>query len=176
MRAFRRGVGLVAAVALLALTPAAATASSRWFTDQYGDVATSVDIHRVHLINGTAQVPGIKVLISERRLLGGDQVLVWFDTNPGDPGPEFRADWLANTDAGGLRRVESFAKLGAGVHCPGMIIRADQFAPGEYSYIVLPRPCLSSPSAVRVNVRTQRGVVKDWAPSAQHFYAWISRG
>ena len=97
MKALRLGAVLVAAT-LVVLTPSAATAATRWFSDVHGDVVSSVDIHRVRVINGEPGNPAVRVTVVQRELRAGDGFNVWIDTVAANPGPEFRAAWFANSD------------------------------------------------------------------------------
>ncbi len=179
MYAHRLGVAL-ASIAVIALTPTSASAATRWFSDPQGDVASSVDIHRVRVINGEAGRPAVRVTVVQRELRAGDGFDVWVDTNAADPGPEYRTSWIANSDSLGVRKVESFSDTGVAVSCPAFRVRSAQDDPGDSSYVLLPRPCLGYPDAVRVSVRAQRqvgkGIVKDWAPGVLNFYSWVARG
>jgi len=176
----RRLSSALAGVALVALTPTAASAATRWFSDPQGDVASSVDIHRVRVINGEPDRPAVRVTVVQRVLRAGDGFDVWVDTNAADPGPEYRISWVANSDSLGVRKVESFSDTGVAVSCPAFRVRSAQDDPGDSSYVLLPRPCLRYPDAIRVSVRAQRqvgqGVVKDWAPGVLNFYSWVARG
>lgn len=175
----RRLIAAPLAAALVALTPLTGVAATRWFSDAHGDVASSVDVHRVRLINGTATAPAVRVTVVQRELRAGDGFDVWVDTDPGDAGPEYRASWFANSDSLGLSQVESFADPGVVVSCHAFRVRSAQDDAGERSHVLMPRPCLGNPDEVRVSVRAQRlvgqHVVKDWAPSVLHFYAWVAR-
>ncbi len=179
MKAHRLGAALVAAT-LVVLTPAAATAQTRWFRDSQGDVAPSVDIHRVQVINGEPGNAAVRVSVVQRALLPGDVFDVWLDTVPADPGPEFRAAWIADSDSLALLRVSSFSDQGVAVSCPGFRVRGDVSEPRTASHVLMPRPCLGNPHAVRVSVRAERQVgsrlVKDWAPGALQFYDWVRQG
>lgn len=179
MHVSRLGAGLVAA-ALVALTPTGATAASRWFSDAHGDVKSSVDIHHVRLLNGTPQIPAVRVTVEQRELRAGDGFDVWLDTDPADPGPEFRSAWFANSDSLGVSKVESFSDQGDPVFCPRFRVRSAQDDPGESSHVFIPRPCLENPGAVRISVRAVRTFAhtsaKDWAPGVLNFYSWVPRG
>jgi hypothetical protein len=170
---------VVVATALVALTPTAASAASRWFQDPHGDVASSVDIHRVRVINGAPNAPAVRLTIEQRQLRAGDGFDVWIDTDGANPGPEYRTAWVANSDSLGLRRVDSFGDKGTAVSCPAFRVRSAQDDLGERSHVLLPRPCLGKPGSVRVSVRAQRQVgqelVSDWAPRVVHFYDWVAR-
>jgi len=170
---------LVAAAALVALTPTAASAASRWFQDPHGDIASSVDIHQVRLINGAPNAPAVRVTIEQRLLRAGDGFDIWVDTDAADPGPEYRTTWVANSDILGVRKVESFADKGTEVACRAFRVRSAQDDPGNRSNVLLPRPCLGNPDSVRISVRAQRQVgqefVSDWAPRVVHFYDWVAR-
>lgn len=179
MRARRLSAALVA-TALVALTPSAASAATRVFQDPHGDVASSVDIHSVRVINGAMQAPAVRIAVTQRQLRAGDGFDIWIDTVASDPGPEYRAFWVANSDVLGVRKVESFADKGTAVDCRAFRVRSAQDDAGETSHVLLPRPCLGQPVEVRVSVRAQRQVgqeiVTDWAPRVIHFYDWVAFG
>lgn len=181
MYAVRRislGAALVVAVAVAAAAPA----SAQWqrFTDQRGDVASSIDVHSVRVVNGTPDAHGVKIVVQQETLLGGDHGTVWIDTDRANPGPEFKVDWIANTDAFGLLKVDTFKDPGTIVDCPGLRIRSDEYAVGDHSTIRIPRSGLDRPSDVRVSVKMSRTDAGhtwvDWAPGARGFYAWVDRG
>jgi hypothetical protein len=169
----------VAAVGFTTLAPSA-EAQTRWFSDAYGDVHASIDLHKVQVAVGSERVPGIKVVVVQRSLRAGDAAQVWFDVDSSNPGPEYRAGWIANSDAGGLVAVDSFGDRGTAVPCRRMNIRAGEEDPGNFSVLWIPRACLGNPDAVRVSVKTQRDMghrnATDWGPRAHTFYQWVERG
>lgn len=162
---------------MVALLPTSAYADDAWFHDAKGDVSSSVDIHRVRLINGAPDRPAVRVTVVQKFLRAGDSFEVWFDTNPGNPGPEFKAGWVANSDSLGLSRVDTFKGAGTAVDCPYFRVRSDEFIPGNASHVLVPRGCLDNPGKVRISVRAQRDVgqqtLTDWAPQPLHFYDWV---
>lgn len=179
MQVRRWGAALVA-TALVALTPATAVADTRWFSDAKGDVSSSVDVHRVRVINGEPGTPAVRVTIVQEELQPGDVFDVWLDTDKGDVGPEYRASWIADSDSLGLFKVTSFADAGTPVSCPDFRVRGGLGDPRTRSYVFMPRPCLGNPHPVRVSVRAERegggSPVKDWAPGVLHFYGWVRQG
>jgi len=179
MKATRRGAVLVAA-SLVLLTPSDAIAATRWFHDAHGDVGSSVDVHRVRVINGEPGDAAVRVTVVQRELRPGDGFDVWLDTVPTDPGPEYRAAWVADSDSLGLLEVESFSDSGVPVDCPGFRVQGDVSEPRTSSHVRMPRPCLGNPHRVRVSVRATRIVgdrfVADGAPGIHRFYDWVTQG
>src|SRR4051812_3299723 len=103
-KSHRLGAALLVA-GLVVLTPSAADAATRWFRDAQGDVASSVDVHRVRVINGEPGNPAVRVTVVQHELRPGDGFDVWLDTVAADPGPEYRAAWIADSDSLGLLKV-----------------------------------------------------------------------
>lgn len=180
MHRFRWVAAMSAATLATGLAASSASAQTRWFADAQGEVKASIDLHKVQVVNGSAVVPGIKVVLVQRTLLAGDGGDVWYDTDASNPGPEYRASWVANSDILGLSKVDSFAGRGTAVRCDGLRIRAAQDDAGDFSRVYVPRSCLGKPDDVRVSVRTSRhtssGLVVDWGPKARAFYPAVARG
>lgn len=175
----RRLLAVGSIIGLVALLPTSALADDAWFHDAKGDVTSSVDIHRLSLINGATDRPAVRVTVVQKFLRAGDSFTVWFDTNPGNAGPEYKAGWIANSDAFGLARVDTFKDIGTAVDCPYFRVRSGQDGPGNASHVLVPRGCLGNPGKVRISARAQRDVAKhtvtDWAPQPLHFYRWVDR-
>jgi hypothetical protein len=147
------------------------------FDDEQGNVAASVDIHHVTVVNGSATHHSLKVIVVQRDLQGGDDIDVWIDTRPANPGPEYRAELTANTDSFGLLKVRTWASRGQVVKAPRLIAHSDSTVPGDRSVLIIPRRAVGDPGAIRVGVRVQRhtphGLVRDWAPTWRSFYDWV---
>jgi hypothetical protein len=177
MRRMRWSVG-VAITGVLAVSMGSASAETQTFRDQRGEVSASVDIHRVKVINGSASTHRVKVVVTQRRLKGGDEIDVWIDTKRANPGPEYRAGVKANTNALGLLMVRRWGSPGQVVACPRFRATSDQFRPGNWTRISIPRRCLADPGAIRVSARVRRhaadGWVRDWAPKRHVFYDWVA--
>jgi hypothetical protein len=167
----------LAAAALLAATGGTAIADRETFDDEQGNVAASVDIHHVTVVNGSATHHSVKIVVLQRDLRGGDAIDVWIDTLPANPGPEYRAGLKANTDAFGLLKVRTWSSRGHIVKAPRLIARSDATVPGDRSVLIIPRRALGDPSAIRMSVRvlrhTPHGWVRDWAPTWHKFYDWV---
>lgn len=152
--------------------------ATRWFSDARGDVPTSVDIERVLVSNDPARP--VVVVVEQRRLLAGDGLVVWIDTDPKDDAPEYYAGGIANSDLLGIRAVDTWSAEGTWVDCPRFRMRADQFSPGNRAVLSIPRGCLGDPGRVRVSVLTLRAnpdgtATRDVAPDQNRFYAWVPR-
>lgn len=101
----------------------------------------------------------------------------WLDTDPKDPGPEYKTEVYPNSDGMALQKVENFSSEGTNVRCGGYRAIADAYGP-EYAKIIVPRSCLGNPSKVRVSVTgfyDENPDVVDWAPGTRKFTPWVYR-
>ena len=166
------------AAAILIASAGAATADRQTFEDQHGNVAASVDIHQVTVVNGSAAHHRVKIVVRQRDLRAGDEIDVWIDTRPANPGPEYRAGAKANSDALGLLAVRTWSSRGHVVAAPRFVARSNAFAPGDRTVFLIPRGAIGDPGAIRVSARVQRqkphGWVRDWAPRWHRFYDWVA--
>jgi hypothetical protein len=104
----------------------------------------------------------------------------WLDTDPNDPGPEFKTEIYPDSDGFYLQKVANFASPGIKTGCS---FRAEASPDGPiYAKITVPRSCLGHPSKVRVAVvgyyqedDDAAMDVVDWAPGTERFYAWVNR-
>jgi hypothetical protein len=103
----------------------------------------------------------------------------WLDTDPSDPGAEYRVDVLPNTEVLPLMRVANFDSPGISTSCDGLRVLADA-SDGDatpYAKIIVPRSCVGTPSQVRVSVVGfyEDQDLLDWAPDQRRFYDWVLR-
>src|ERR671916_2722348 len=104
----------------------------------------------------------------------------WLDTNPSDPGPEYRVDVNPNSEVIPLLKVANFASPGIKKpSCTGLRVQADA-SDGDktpYAKVIVPRSCMGTPSRVRVSVVGfyENPDITDWAPGTERFTAWVNR-
>jgi hypothetical protein len=105
----------------------------------------------------------------------------WLDTDPTDPGPEYKALVYPDSDSMPLMKVANFSSGGIKFDCDGFRGIADTDA-GDYAKIIVPRVCIGTPSTVRVSVvgyyneDSDPAVdVIDWAPGTERFTSWVNR-
>lgn len=168
---------LLGAVAWGATGHRSAAATDQTFLDPRGDVPLSVDVVAVRVVNDPARPVG--VVVEQRRLLAGDGVIIWLDTDPSRPGPEYFAGGIANSDVLGIVSVTSWTDRGTWVQCPGLRLRAGEEQPGDRVVLQLPRSCVGDPASLGVSVLTFRngpqGQVGDYAPRRHTFYPLVPR-
>lgn len=164
-----RAAAITAAAALsVAGVASLAHADTRSFTDPKPNI-TKVTVKHSRAITVTVKTGPYRV---------GSYFTVYLDTDPADPGPEYRNDIYPNSEVMPLKRVERFGQQGRTVRCDGLRARADAYGPEEVALIV-PRSCVGRPAKVRVSVRGYFDVkgpnVKDWAPGFHKFTGWVCR-
>jgi hypothetical protein len=103
----------------------------------------------------------------------------WLDTNPNDPGAEYRVDVIPNSEVLPLMKVANFDSPGIKITtCGGLRVQADAGnEDAQFAKIIVPRSCMGTPSKVRVSVvgiYSDPDVV-DWAPGEERFYPWVNR-
>jgi hypothetical protein len=161
-------------IALLAglLTASSAQADIRIFPDVGGHITG------VRVSHGPS-VLGITAYDEEMTL--GTYYHFWVDTNPTNPGPEYKAEVYPNSDGIFIKRVGNFASRGITIRCSGLRAIADIFGE-DYAKVFIPRSCIGAPASVRVSVvgyydenNDQRIDVTDWAPGEERFYPWVDR-
>ena len=161
-------------VALLAglLTAPAAQADIQIFSDAAGH------IDAVRVRHGPSTVG---VTAYDKQMTTRTRYRFWLDTDPNDPGPEYKAEVHPNSAVVPLMAVANFSSGGIRFDCDGFQVIADAFGP-EYVKIIVPRVCMDTPSRVRVSVvgyyneDSDAAVdVVDWAPGTQQFYPWVNR-
>jgi hypothetical protein len=164
-----------AAIAAAALLPAAflvpaAQADITYFTDVGGHIT------KVRVSHGPTAVA---VTAYDAEMEFTTRYEFWLDTNPNDPGPEYRVDALPNTEVIPLQKVANFDSGGIDLKCSGLRVLADASDGDEtpYAKIIVPRSCLGTPSKVRVSVVGfyETPTVTDWAPGERRFYPWVNR-
>ena len=164
-----------AAVAAAALLPAAALvpaahADIAYFSDVGGHIT------KVRVSHGPTTI-GVTAYDAEMEFT--TRYEFWLDTNPNDPGPEYRVDALPNTEVIPLQKVANFDSPGIKRSCAGLRVQADA-SDGDatpYAKIIVPRSCVGTPSKVRVSVVGfyETPKVTDWAPGERRFYPWVNR-
>jgi hypothetical protein len=174
MSRFLRRAGAVAAAALIpaaVLVPAA-----------HADIATFPDvashITSVRVSHGPTTV-GVTAFDDENTF--GNLYRFWLDTNPNDPGPEYKTEIYPDSDGFSLQKVANFASPGIKIACRGFRAQASPDGPIP-AKIIVPRSCLGTPSKVRVavvgyyNEDDDDAVdVVDWAPGEERLYPWVNR-
>ena len=120
----------------------------------------------------------IKITTKTGKYRIGSYFIVYLDTDPANPGPEFRNDIYPNSEVAPLKRVEKFGQQGKTAACDGLRASADAFGPKKVT-LTVPRSCVGDPSKVRVSVRGYFDVkgpnVIDWAPGKKKFTGWVRR-
>ena len=108
----------------------------------------------------------------------GTYLTVYLDTDPSNPGPEYRNDLIPASELSPLMRIEKFGQQGDAVDCVGLRGRGDVYGPKTVS-VTVPRSCVGDPAKVRVSVRGYFDVkgpnVIDWAPGKKQFTGWVHR-
>lgn len=173
-RILRRAVAVAAAV----LVPAAilvptASADIVTFPDPTAFPDDGGHITSVRVSHGPKTI-GVTAYDTEMTLATFYQF--WLDTNPSDPGAEYRVDVFPDSDGLVLKKVANFASPGIKVKCTGIDAIADTDGP-EYAKIIVPRSCMGTPTKVRVNVigRYENPDFVDWAPGENRFFPWVNR-
>ena len=100
----------------------------------------------------------------------------WLDTDPADPGPEYKLEVYPDSDGPVLQQVTTFSSPGKNVTCDDISAIASPEG-ADYAKITVARSCMGTPSKVRVSVvgYYQTPTVTDWAPGEKKFYPWVNR-
>lgn len=167
--AIRAAAVSLGAVLSIAGAASVAEADSRSFTDPKPNLTKVTVKHRATTIKVTARTGVIRP---------GTYVTVYFDTDPSNPGPEYRNDLVPASELSPLMRIERFGQEGHAVRCDGLRGRGDVFGPKTVS-VTVPRSCVGNPSKVRVSVRGYFDIpgpnVVDWAPGYRQLSGWVHR-
>jgi hypothetical protein len=157
-------------VALLGglMTAPSAQADIQRFSDVGGHITG------VRVSHGPSTV-GVTAYDAEMAI--GTHYRFWLDTNPDDPGPEYKTDVYADSDGLDLMKVANFDSSGIKLRCSGIDAIADTDGP-EYVKVFIPRSCIGAPSKIRVAVvgfYDENPDVVDWAPGERRLYGWVNR-
>ncbi len=133
------------------------------------------NITKVKVSHGSTN---ITVTTTTGRVRPGTYLTVYLDTDPDDPGPEYRHDLIPASEVTDLMRIEKFGQQGVAVPCDRLRGRGDVYGSTTMS-VTVPRSCVGSPDKVRVSVRGYFDVkgpnVVDWAPGFTKLGGWVSR-
>ena len=120
----------------------------------------------------------IKITTRTGVIRPGTYLTVYLDTDPSNPGPEYRNDLVPASELSPLMRIEKFGDEGSAVPCDGLRGRGDVYGPTTVS-VTIPRSCVGNPEKVRVSVRGYFDVkgpnVVDWAPGFKKLGGWVHR-
>lgn len=120
----------------------------------------------------------IKITTRTGAVRPGTYLTIYLDTDPDDPGPEYRTDLIPASELMPLMRVEKFGQHGTATSCDGLRGRADVYGPTTMS-LTVPRSCVGNPAKVRVAVRGYFDVkgpnVIDWLQGKKTFTGWVRR-
>lgn len=182
----RLGVGTAVAAATLALA-GPASAETRVFLDDKGDLAHGADIKRVRVVNDD-QVR-VKVVHDDlvRSYESGSSIEVFLDTDRTRKGPEyvFQGGTFEGADYGLLRARgwKAASRQAVPMRC-GYVMRLDYAK--DTAFIRIHRDCLGAPGRVRVEVKTGGELVPegsepattavDWLGRPRQFTPWVKRG
>lgn len=174
----------LAPLAALALAAPAGAAMSVT-TDPAGDLrfvrqGHSGDITKVRVVHGPQ---ALRTTVRHAPDSGiTDIYLVWIDTDPRNPGPEYRAGAGAEIEQAGVTKVDGWGRSeGTSVRCAGASVDFDfeGAEPGAPVRMSFPRSCLGNPDRVRVCVATEPDFPFkriDWAPGKRAFGPWVQAG
>lgn len=182
----RLGVGAAVAAATLALA-GPATAETRIFLDDKGDLAHGADITRVRVVNDD-QVR-VKVVHDDlvRSYKSGSSIEIFLDTDRTRKGPEyvFQGGTFEGADYGLLRAKgwKAANRQAVPLEC-GYIMRLNYAK--DTALVRIDRECLGDPGRIRVEVKTGGELAPDgsepattavdWLGRARQFTPWVKRG
>ena len=133
------------------------------------------NITKVKVSHGSTN---IKVTTTTGKIRPGTYLTVYLDTDPSNPGPEYRNDLVPASELSPLMRIEKFGEQGVAVPCDDLRGSGDVYGPTKVS-VTVPRSCVGDPNKVRVSVRGYFDVkgpnVIDWAPGKKKFSGWVYR-
>jgi len=186
---FRR-LAVAAAVSTLSTTvlAGAASAETRVFKDERGDIAHGADIHRVRVVNDKQVRINVVHRDLRRSYESGSSIAVFIDTDRKRRGPEFV--FLGGTFEGSdyaLLRAKGWKRASdrqVPLHGGSYIMNLDYAK--DVARIRFDRAVLGNPKAVRVEVKTGGEHVpqgeepatteKDWLGQPRDFTRWVKRG
>jgi hypothetical protein len=161
------------AVAAAALIPAAVLVPAA-----HADIVTFPDVgSHITSVRVSHGPKTVGVTAFEDETTYANYYRFWLDTNPDDPGPEYKTEIYPDSDGFSLQKVANFASPGIKIGCPGFRAQASPDGP-IYAKIIVPRSCLGNPSKVRVAVvgyYSGSPRVVDWAPGEERLYPWVNR-
>lgn len=183
----RLGAGTVVAAATVVLTTGAASAETRVFLDDKGDLDHGADIKRVRVVNDEQ----VRVKVVHRDLVrsyeSGSSLEVFLDTDRSRKGPEyvFQGGTFEGADYGLLRAKgwKAANRQAVPMQC-GYIMRLDYAK--DIALVRIDRECLGDPGRIRVEVKTGGELVPedsepattdvDWLGKPRQFTPWVKRG
>ncbi|MGH3363552.1 MAG: hypothetical protein ACRDOW_02395 [Nocardioidaceae bacterium] len=186
---FRRiaAAAVVSAVSTTVLA-GAASAETRVFKDERGDMAHGADIHRVRVVNDKQVRVNVVHRDLRRSYKSGSSITVFIDTDRQRKGPEFV--FLGGTFEGSdyaLLKAKGWKRSGdqqVPLHGGSYIMKVDYAE--DVARIRFDRAVLGNPKAVRVEVKTGGEHVpqgeepatteKDWLGQPRDFTRWVKRG
>jgi hypothetical protein len=174
-----RAAAVLAAAATLPLTAGAvAHADSVAVSDPADATASPADIRKVR-VNHAERTVYVRVKVADlpAALENGPGMILWFDTDRSEPGPEFRmgvpifegGDWA-------VVRTDGWRPVGEQLNCPSEV----RYLPAQDALRVeVARRCLDRPRKVRVSAKMEdwfdpSHVVRDWAPGRRAFTPWVA--
>jgi hypothetical protein len=169
----RIAIRTAAVVLGAALSVAGATSAAQADTKSFKD--PKPNITKVKVSHGDTN---IKVTTTTGKIRSGTYLTVYLDTDPTNPGPEYRNDLVPASEVSPLMRIDKFGDKGVAVPCDGLRGQGDVYGPKKVS-VTVPRSCVGSPDKVRVSVRGYFDVkgpnVVDWAPGFKKLGGWVHR-
>ncbi len=169
-------LGAALTVATLVSVPPTAAADTQDFTDP-ADSNHAPDLRRITVEHSRRLTVVARHTGTE--LSQFTRIHYWIDTRPLNPGPEFYALVLPNTDGAVLQRTGTWRQhRGPVVGCRGFRAHAD-FIANDALRLSVPRRCLGAPPRVRVAIRVQEVYASkqfsDWAAGFRQFMPWVHR-
>src|SRR4028118_699824 len=96
--AWRGLLALAAVVALAVGSPA--SADVRHFADARNNTRTTIDLRAVTVDNSTRRSGTVIVVVRQERVRDGDEIVIYLDTQPGNPGPEYLIGGIYGSEYG----------------------------------------------------------------------------
>lgn len=169
---WRGFVSAALGVVLAGIAGVSAAADVRTTTDAPNDMASPEDIRSVTV----AHHRRVRVTIRHRDLRDVPFITdIWFDTQQGNPGPEFRLSTNYPQDMG-MMRMRSWQRYNwkpVRTSCE-QGRRFDHDFAADVSWYSFPSRCLAA-ERVRVAVSIRTGTGTDWAPARRQFGRWVHR-